>query len=572
MLPSKNRRDFIKLSALGLGTAVLSAGLFGCNDQLSDDITFSHGVASGDPLKDRVILWTRALPGGNSGKIRIGWEVALDPAFVKVVNSGTLETSEERDFTIKIDAAGLLPGTSYYYRFLAKNNKSPVGKTKTLVDDSAEKVKLAVVSCSNYPAGRFHVYQEIAKRSDIDAVVHLGDYTYEYQRGGYASADAGALGREVLPETEILTLSDYRTRFAQYRTDVDLQSLHQNHPFIAIWDDHEVANNSWREGADNHQPEEGSFDERKLNALKAYSEWMPIRPVSPGNDSMIYRSFKFGRLITLHMLDTRLIGRDQPLNYKDYFSAAGFDTIKFQQDTTESSRSLLGDAQRKWLQSGLSDSDSLWHVLGQQVVMGRMYLPGALATQQISLPDFSRLVTIATLAAQGVEQGPEDLAFLAAKQHLLSFPQLPYNLDAWDGFEAERQNLLKIARDSGTNLVVLAGDSHNAWANDLVDLNNQACGVEFATTSVTSPGLEVVLSIPPEAVIPTEQQLLSLVHDLRYVNINERGFLLVSFTATESEAEYIFVDSVKDSQYQVLTQRSKTLKVKLGEHRISPSI
>ncbi|HYX32314.1 MAG TPA: alkaline phosphatase D family protein [Oligoflexus sp.] len=574
MFNPKSRRDFIKLSAYGLGTAILSFGISGCDDNLSEGILFSHGVASGDPLQDRVILWTRALPQdvSKTPTVRISWEVALDPGFAALVNAGTAETSAERDFTVKIDAAGLQSGTRYYYRFRSKDLASPVGKTRTLVGDDAEQVRLAVVSCSNFPAGRFHVYKEISKLTDIDAVVHLGDYLYEYQRGGYASAQAAALGREVLPAHEILTLADYRTRYAQYRSDADLQALHQNHPFIAVWDDHEVANNSWREGAINHQAEEGVFEFRKLQALQAYSEWIPVRPQAPDDNTIIYRSFKFGRLVALHMLDTRLAGRDQPLLYPDYFQADEFDGIQLQADITDPDRSLLGPVQREWIEGQIAQADTQWQVLGQQVLMGRMYLPGALSTQQISLAGFSRLVKLATMAAQGVELSVADAEYLAANRKLLSFPALPYNLDAWDAFEAERQNILQAAKASASNLIVLAGDSHNAWANDLVDASQEPCGVEFATPSVTSPGLEVILGIPKEAVVATEQQVLSLIKNLRYTNINDRGYMITSFTESEATAEYFFVSGILDETYTMLPQRSKKLTVKHGERRIHQGV
>jgi len=566
----QSRREFIKLSAFGLGTAVLSFGLSGCDDNLSEGVTFSHGVASGDPLDDRVILWTRATPkdGLTGKKVRISWEVALDPKFAAIINSGTTETSAARDFTIKIDAAGLRSGTRYYYRFRSKDQVSPVGQTRTLIDAHADQVKLAVVSCSNYPAGRFHVYKEIAQRTDIDAVVHLGDYIYEYERGGYASEQAAAMGREVLPAHEILNLSDYRQRYAQYRTDVDLQALHQNHPFIAVWDDHEVCNNTWREGASNHQPDEGSFEERKLQALQAYSEWMPIRPFAPGDNATIYRTFQFGRLVSLHMLDTRLIGRDRPLDFVTYFKTEGFDAAQFQEDVNDPNRSLLGATQREWLETQIARADTRWQVLGQQVLFGRMYLPGALSTQQISLAGFARLVELATKAAQGIQLSPADLEYLMANKKLLELPRLPYNLDAWDAFEAERQSLLQAAKASSSSLIVLAGDTHNAWASDLLDASNEACGVEFATPGVTSPGLEVYLGIPKEAVVATERQLLALIQNLRYANVYDRGYMIVSFTESEATSEYFFVDSVVQENYSLLPLRYKKLTVKHGENRI----
>jgi alkaline phosphatase D len=561
-----SRRDFIRLSVLGFGTAVLSSGLTACLDGLSYNVKFLHGVASGDPLSDRVILWTRVTPQNERGSsaIKIAWELARDPEFRQLVNSGSTETSQARDYTIKIDAAGLAPGSRYYYRFRSADQISPVGTTRTLPDHDAAAVALAVVSCSNYPAGRFHVYREIALRQDLDAVLHLGDYIYEYPRGGYASDQAAQLGREVLPEGEILTLADYRARYAQYRRDADLQAAHQQHPFIAVWDDHEIANNTWRDGAENHQSTEGDFEARKLQALQAYAEWMPVRPLNEKNRDLIYRSFHFGRLVSLHMLDTRVIARDEQLQIKNYFDADGFDGERFFAAVKDTERTLLGANQRQWLLDQLQQSEGVWQVLGQQVLMGRMNLPGAVATQRISFADFARLVQLATREAQGIKLSPEDQAFLDSQRPLLSLPYLPYNLDAWDGYDDERNVILNEARAAGANLLVLAGDTHNAWANYLTNEKNEDCGLEFATASVSSPGLEEYLKLPPAAIAPTEKQLTTLIDGLEYTNINNRGFLIMRFTETEARAEFTFIDSVFQDDYRILTERAASFAVEAG--------
>lgn len=567
---NQTRRQFLKLSAFGFGSVLFSRGLFATDSNLSTGLEFLHGVASGDPLDDRVIIWTRVSPPSARAQesFRVAWQMALDPEFRNLVNTGTFETSAARDFTIKVDAAGLIAGQTYYYRFLTQDGPSPVGITKTLPTQDVENVKLAVVSCSNYPAGRFHVYREVAAQKNLDAVLHLGDYIYEYQRDGYASQHAKDLGREVNPATELLTLDDYRARYALYRSDKDLQDLHQKLPFIAVWDDHEVANNSWKDGADNHQPEEGAFEARKLAAMQAYSEWMPLRPYLEGDNQTIYRSFQFGKLISLHMMDSRHSGRDVPLNFRNYVGAQGFDGAAFQTDLANPARSLLGTAQREWIYGQLRKNEAVWQVLGQQILMGRMYLPGAVATQQVGLADFARLITLAITAASGTQLSAEDASFLAAKQGLLQMPNLPYNLDAWDGFEAEREGLLTVAREAQANLVVLAGDTHNAWGNNLVDRSGKACGVEFATPSVTSPGLEDYLKIPALAAPATEKQLTQMVEGLKYLNIHDRGFMTLSFTAEAVTTDYIFVSSILEQDYQVLSSRAKTITVKAGANSI----
>jgi alkaline phosphatase D len=335
-----SRRNFIRLVATGGAATLGSFALGGC---FFGESEFQHGVASGDPLSDRVILWTRVTLSPEAlanlaeadaqvrknpalaahvqalKNIVLRWEVALDAQFRRKVRAGVTTASPERDYTAKVDVDGLRPGTTYYYRFIGRDMVSPTGRTRTLpplLAGATPAVKLAVFSCSNYPAGYFNVYGEAAKIDDLDAAIHLGDYIYEYSRTGYASERAAELGRLSEPETEIVTLDQYRRRHAQYRTDADLQALCAKVPLIAVWDDHESANDAWRDGAENHQPAtEGVWQARRAAAIRAYYEWLPIREVQPGRPERIFRSFDFGTLLSLHMLDTRLIGRDQQLSF-----------------------------------------------------------------------------------------------------------------------------------------------------------------------------------------------------------------------------------------------------------------
>ena len=374
---AEGRRSFIRGMALG-AVALSGLGLAGCGgSDDADGASFDHGVASGDPLTDRVILWTRV--NTSEADVAVTWEVASDAGFVAVVASGTESANASRDHTVKVDATDLQPAKAYWYRFKVGATTSPIGRTKTLPIGSVAQVRLAVFSCANYPTGYFNVYAEAAKRDDLDATVHLGDYLYEYARGGYASANAQALDRLVLPATEILTLADYRARHAQYKTDIDLQALHARAPMIAVWDDHEIANDTYRTGADNHQPAtEGEFALRKAAAIQAYHEWMPTR-VSVGE--RIYRSFDFGNLVSLHMLDTRLIGRDKQLDYANYFTATGFDAAGFTAAVADPARQLMGAEQTTWLQQQLRASTATWQVLGQQVLMGRMNIPAPILAE-----------------------------------------------------------------------------------------------------------------------------------------------------------------------------------------------
>lgn len=565
------RRDFLKASALGMGAVVVSTGLSGCILDSSDKrtISFSHGVASGDPLANGVILWTRAEPDKRRDReVAVGWEVATDRSFENLVHSGTTETSKKHDFTVKVDVRDLMPGQVYYYRFAAGTGYSPVGTTRTLPEGSVESVRLAVVSCANYPAGFFNVYREIGLQNDLDAVVHLGDYIYEYssESDSYAAADAEAIGRMYPSDNnrELIGLEDYRRRYGIYRNDEHLQALHRKLPFIAVWDDHEVANDAWREGAENHNEGEGDYTTRKLNALRAYFEWMPIRPVIEGSDEAIFRTFRFGNLVDLHMLDTRLIGRDEQLDYMNYFTSDGsLDAARFAADVGSTNRTMLGAEQLLWLQASLSQSTATWQVLGQQVLMGRMDLPAellmAIATEQFEgLP--AALDALATLKGRFMQGDPslteQELARINTKA--------PYSLDAWDGYQYECEVVLGTARQLDKNLVVLAGDTHNAWCNNLKDHQGNQIGVEFATSSVSSPGLEEYLNLPDELVGAAEHGIALLVDDLEYLNITQRGYMVVTFTPQEARADWHFVDTIKSRDYSADTTRSASRRVLPG--------
>ncbi|SHK18937.1 alkaline phosphatase D [Marinobacter antarcticus] len=451
--------------------------------------------------------------------------------------SGTADAKKAHDFTVKVDVRRLSAGQTYYYRFLTSDSQSSVGTTLTLPEGSVDLVRLAVVSCANYPAGYFNVYREISKRDDLDAVVHLGDYIYEYSSSAdsYAAADAASLNHTFPADNdlELIRLKDYRRRYGIYRGDADLQTLHSKVPFIVVWDDHEVANDAWENGAGNHNASEGDYGIRKLEALQAYFEWMPIRPVIEDNDEAIFRTFRFGDLVDLHMLDTRHMGRDEQLDYLDYFTTGGqLDQARFIADVGSTNRTLLGAEQLLWLQAQMGYSSATWQVLGELAQLkGR---------QQANDPSLT----------------PEELARINTVA--------PYNLDAWDGYQYEREVVLGTAKQLNKNLVVLAGDTHNAWANNLKDLNGDQIGVEFATASVSSPGLEEYLELPESLIGGAEQGIGVLVDDLDYLNINQRGYMVVTFTAQEAKADWYFVDTIKSRDYAIDTARSTSRIVRPG--------
>jgi len=550
------RRRFVRqitLGAAALGTLPLAA--CGGGDDDAPAVQFAHGVASGDPLADRVMLWTRVTPPADfSAEIPVQWEVASDAAFASIVARGEVRTSAARDYTVKVDATGLKPATAYHYRFKAFEATSPTGRTRTLPTGSVAQVKLAVFSCANYPAGYFNVYADAARRGDLDATVHLGDYLYEYGQGGYASGNAAALSRLSQPANEILSLADYRTRHAQYRTDADLQALHAAAPMIAVWDDHEIANDTWMNGAENHQAAEGSFAARKAVALQAYHEWMPTRNAQP---DVIYRSFAFGNLLALHMLDTRVVGRDAQVDYAAFFKPGGFDAAGFTAAVGNPARQLLGTAQTQWLQQQMAASSATWQMLGQQVLMGRMNIPAPILMETLQ-PGSG--VTVSRYAAIVAKARTAPATLTPEEQAILAQPSIPYNLDAWDGYQAARETVLGMARAMNKNLVVLAGDTHNAWASELNDMNGNPVGVEFATSSVSSPGFEEYL--PNENPATLSAALLQLVEPLKYCDTARRGYMVVTATATECRAQWVYVNTITSRQFT--TSAETTLAVQAG--------
>lgn len=433
---------------------------------------FYHGVASGDPLPDAVILWTR-ITLATEEPVTVNWRMATDTLFTNIVASGSAVTDASKDWTVQVDVTGLSADSWYYYQFGHEGTLSIMGRTHTAPTGGVEHLRFGVVSCSSYEHGLFNAYRSLAERNDIDAVLHLGDYIYEYEVGGYS---INLEGRTYEPTNEIVTLDDYRTRYSHYRLDADLRELHRQYPFILIWDDHESANDSWYGGAENHtEGAEGAWMDRKASAIRAHEEWLPIRKPDPSDLERIYRDFSFGSMADLIMLDTRLYAREE----SGLIGAA--------------TRSMLGYAQRHWLYDNLSASEAKWKVIGQQVMMAPLQILG-----------------------------------------------LSVNTDQWDGYTGERDSLYSHLLDNGIdNAVVLTGDIHTSWGNDL----RRGAGpfnpgtpvaVEFVVTSITSPGFPFNVGA---GVIQTSNQ------HVKYLDLTQNGYLILDLTEQAAQSDWYYIST-----------------------------
>ncbi|MEM1147196.1 MAG: alkaline phosphatase D family protein [Pseudomonadota bacterium] len=506
---------------------------------------FIHGVASGDPLPNGVIIWTRVTPDAafSNEAVPVAIGVFADADLQKPVQYGQDYARPERDFTVKVDLDGLSPDTEYYFRFIAKTASgdivSPIGRTRTTAASGETPIRFAVVSCSNYPFGRFHAYRDIANTPDLDAVIHLGDYLYEYGVDGYGGSTGQEIDRNHEPPLETITLEDYRIRHAQYKTDPDLQAAHAAAPWVCTWDDHESTNNSYRLGAENHNPEagEGNWTDRKQAAVQAYLEWMPVRDPEIGRArEALYRRFDFGDVASVICLETRLTGRSNEISWFTELgglepaaiplAAAG--TMLKVQDTE---RTMLGAVQEEWLDAELKDStakNKAWQVLANQIIMAR-----------VRAPNFAVQLSDAQKAAQ-------DVGYV---QQLIDFSQLglPWNLDAWDGFPAARDRLYASAEAAGARLVTLTGDTHTAWANTLIDRNNQQRGVEFGCTSITSPGFGTYMK-EVENIGPLFE---AANREVDFHDPFGNGWTLVTLTRDRVRADFKKVSDVTAPDYSV---------------------
>ncbi|MER5192699.1 alkaline phosphatase D family protein [Streptomyces sp. NPDC002755] len=503
---SPRRRTALKAVA---ATAVLAGPLAAALPaRAAEAPVFLHGLASGDPLPDGVLLWTRvtptaeAIPGSGLGPATdVSWVVATDKALTNVVSRGSTTASAATDHTVKADIRGLAPATDYWFRFSAGGTDSPVARTRTApaADAAVPGLRFGVVSCANWEAGYFSSYRHLAARGDLDAWLHLGDYIYEYGTGEYGTR--GTVVRQTAPTHEILTLADYRTRHGKYKTDPDLQALHAKAPVVAIWDDHEFANDTWSGGAENHtEGTEGAWPARQAAAKQAYFEWMPVRPAIAGTT---YRRLRFGKLADLSLLDLR--------SFRSQQAAVGNGTVD------DPDRTLTGRAQLDWLKAGLKSSDTTWRLVGNSVMIS----PFAIGSLSADL--FKPLAKLLGLPQEGIA----------------------LNTDQWDGYTDDRRELLAHLRSNAIrNTVFLTGDIHMAWANDVpVDAGtyplSASAATEFVVTSVTSDNLDDIVKVPEGTLTAIASPIIRAANrHVHFVDTDRHGYGVLDITAERAQMDY----------------------------------
>jgi alkaline phosphatase D len=570
-------------------------------------VRFTHNVASGDPTQSAVVIWTRAEPAA-PGVISVAWEVSTTEDFAEVLKSGTAATQPERDFIVKVDVTGLAPGGTYYYRFKAGDAVSPVGRTRTFAapntPEAQRKLTVAVFCCANVGNGFFNVYRHAAERDDIDVCLHIGDYIYEYGPWIAPEEESAKGNRIAEPRKKLVTLADYRLRYGSYRLDPDLQEVHRRHPFIVAWDDHEICNNAYKAGSENHWGgDEGTWEQRKARAIQAYFEWMPIRPPrgslyeperTPDMRPQIFRKFDVGDLATIIMLDTRIHGRDPapgggqmvylmqprpnatpgldgaakqveqwampydtsvypPKPRPDLFEQVGGDAkklppgmifmpnyAKYISDVLNAERTILGDEQETWLTETLRTSKA----------EGKPW----------------QILGNQTIAATFVPVNPEkhrnpdrDAGFAPdyiMRMKLQEEHGVPFASDTWGGgYPRSRDRLIETLREHANNTVIFSGDIHNAWSFKHTDSKGDMRAFEVTTASVTSPGMESFMGVGPSyvgAMMKKNPQML-------YGEVRRRGYATVTFTPEAATAEWVFVNTIRSKEFTAEVDKSITV-------------
>jgi alkaline phosphatase D len=529
-----DRRALLTTAGFGIGGLLLPGGALMAQTLLG--LTgFTHGVASGEPGSDSVLLWTRYKPEtGAPAKVRV--EISESRDFAKITGGGQMVTGPWRDHTVKITVDGLAPGKWHWFRFIAPDGSiSAVGRTKTLPAGKSAKFNIAIFSCANLGFGEFNAYGHAAARDDIDLVLHMGDYMYEYGRGGY---DGGAkFAERIFPADECLNLADYRLRYASYRSDLQLQALHAAFPMIPNTDDHEGANDSWEGGAQNHSPDEGDWTNRKNAAMQVWREWLPV-------GEQPWKAYEIGDLATYFRTDTRMIARSKPYWHGDFMRApdpARAFAEYHDGAWRDPAMTMLGSEQESWLYHGFTRNPALWQVVGTGTNMGyNSTAPQALDWFPKDAPARNR-----DYARQGIE---------ARKA------SLPYNLDNWGGYPAARSRLLAAAQRADANLVVVTGDSHNGWAFDLPE-GGKPAGVEFGGHSVTSPGFESATQ-GTDPLVVARGTVEANPEELRWMDASNRGYMHLSLTPEAATNEWVFMQTVKAKS--LATKKGHKMKVLSG--------
>lgn len=539
---------FTRRATLGSLAAGTAAMVLPVTASAADHGPFRHGVASGDPDATSVVLWTRAT---TSGPVTITVQLAEDLAFTRPIAQADITTGPEQDHTAKWLATGLQPGSTYYYRFMLDGALSPVGRARTLPVGRLDRLGIALASCSNFAFGFFNAYDAMAHDPGIDFVLHTGDYIYEYGHDGWGDSVAQALGRRHDPAHEIVSLSDYRRRHAQYKTDAGAQAMHAAHTFLACWDDHESANNPWTGGAQNHQGDrEGDWAERRAASIQAYYEWMPVREpewlASAGRSrTQFWRHYNFGDLATLVTLETRHTARAQQV---DYLMLA--DQIDDPAAIARFRRDVLGAPGRRMI-SPECEAD-LARALSASVTEGQPWrlIGNAVPVARTDVPD---LVALGILPDPAAADAPYSSAAIDSARLLAAKGRagLPFYPDTWDGYPWARERLYDTARAAGaTDLVFLTGDSHSFWANSLRDAAGRPAGLELGTAGITSPGDFVESGFSEDLSRRLDQAFADYVPEVNWTDNMHQGYVRLDLRRAGAEATFVAVDTVRSREFR----------------------
>lgn len=581
--------DLDALSRRGL-FAGAAAGLAHRASAAEAAVAFTHGVASGDPTHTAVVIWTRAQPASD-GPVSVTWEIAEEESFGVIVARGSASTSPSRGYTVKVDVTGLAPGRIYFYRFHADGAVSPTGRTRTFPDKGTQPLKLAVMCCASIGSGFFNAYRHVADRDDIDAVLQIGDYIYEYATWEMTPEEQAMGMRRAEPWHEIVTVADYRLRYGSHRSDPDLQEIHRRHPMIPVWDDHEIANNAYATGAENHNPSEGPWAERRAAAVQAYFEWMPVRPIEPDAKGRLFRSFDVGDVASIIMIDTRLYGREKVPGLESEFmrylsldpESGGWpipfdatqdppaakrelaaevqgdperlppgyvfipDFNRFTAEVLDGERTIMGPEQEAWLTETLKASKARgmpWQILGQQTIVASMTLVDR--TPYLQNPrDNARF-----------SQGPS-----------LPNQARPFALDTFGGgYLRARKRLINDLRENANNTIILSGDLHNAWGFKHFDEDGSTMrAFEVTTASTTQPGMESFLGTQP---VPYAKAMMERNPHLIYAELGSRGYAVLDISPDAVTVEWTFVNTIRSKTFTARVDKRLTVLARTADQQM----